>query len=85
MLSCKNVSLKVSESLDRKLSMRERLEVNMHLLMCSYCRRVVRQMELLRGVARRYLSAEEEHPEQEALSKEAGARILKRLRQGKPG
>lgn len=80
MLSCKEVSLKVSESLDRKLSMRERFGMKMHLLLCKYCRRVVRQMELLRLVSRRWLSAEEKSdPERETLPEKAGERILERL------
>lgn len=83
MLSCKDVCSKVSESLDRKLSLWDRFWVKMHLLMCNACRRMARQMELLRGASRHYLSAEEGHPGQGALSKEAGTRILKRLRNAK--
>lgn len=83
MLSCKDVCYVVSESLDRKLSWRERLRVKIHLLMCAACQRMVRQMELLRTAARHCRSTDEEalHPEQGTLSKEARSRILSRLRQ----
>ena len=85
MLSCKDVSHAVSESLDVKLPWRERLGVKTHLLMCTACQRMARQLELLRTAARLYESTREEtvHPDSETLSKEAGARILARLPQAK--
>lgn len=82
MLSCKEVSSRVSESLDRKLSLWDRFGVKLHLLMCNACRRMARQMALLRDAS---LSAATEHPEQGALPKEAGARILKRLQNAEYG
>lgn len=85
MLSCKEVCHVVSESLDRKLSWRERLRVKTHLLMCAACQQMARQMELLRMAARCYeLSEEDKLPtDQVTLSKEASDRILARLRQAK--
>jgi SLT domain-containing protein len=83
MLSCKEVCYIVSESLDAKLPWHKRLKVRIHLLMCKACRRMVRQMELLRAAARRYGSNghDASNLEQEKLSHEASARILKRLHQ----
>ncbi|VAW77291.1 hypothetical protein MNBD_GAMMA13-888, partial [hydrothermal vent metagenome] len=52
-LSCKDVCFMVSESLDRKLSWRERLSIKVHLLMCTACRQMARQMQLLRSASRR--------------------------------
>lgn len=82
MLSCKNVCHIASESLDRRLSVRERLAVKLHLLMCRACHRVVAQMELLRTVARRIRSAENAEPNLEhgTLSTKAHARIQEQLR-----
>ena len=77
MLSCKEVSIKVSESLDRKLPLRERMKVKLHLLMCEGCQRMVRQMALLRAASRRFASAEVlPDTSQETLSHEARQRIL---------
>ncbi len=73
-LSCKDVCFMVSESLDRTLSLRERVSVKIHLLMCKACRQMARQMTLLRNVSRQL------EPKKN-LSKEAGERILKQLRQ----
>ncbi|QBG48721.1 zf-HC2 domain-containing protein [Verrucomicrobia bacterium S94] len=48
MLSCKEVSRLISESLDRKLPFRQRIGVRMHLMMCSLCRRYRAQAVYLR-------------------------------------
>ena len=83
MLSCKDACYIVSESLDGRLPLHERLRVRLHLLMCKACQRMVYQMEFLRTAARRYESKGEEKSssDQVALSKEASARILARLQQ----
>lgn len=48
MLSCKEASRLVSEGLDRKLAMRERVTLRFHLMMCSGCTRVEKQLKFLR-------------------------------------
>lgn len=53
-LTCKEVSSLVSESLDRRLSWRERLGVNLHLLICKACRRFADQMRFLHAAARQF-------------------------------
>jgi predicted anti-sigma-YlaC factor YlaD len=82
MLSCKEVSIKVSESLDRKLPLRERLKVKLHLLICQACQHMVRQLALLHAASRRFASAEV-LPDmmQETLSAEARQRILQELQE----
>ena len=80
MPSCKEVTARVSESLDRRLPLRERLKVKLHLLICRACLRMVRQMALLRDASRRY-ALDEAAPDasREALSHEARQRILQEL------
>lgn len=70
MLTCKEISKLVSESLDRKLSLRQRMGVQLHLMMCSLCRTYRQQMRALRNIVRH----SEEFPT-EHLSDEARARI----------
>lgn len=48
MLSCKQASQLVSQSLERKLSRRERLALRMHLWICKYCRRFSQQIKTIR-------------------------------------
>ena len=55
MLSCKEVSELVSQSLDRRLSLRERLGVRLHLLMCGMCRRYREQITFLSQASRKLL------------------------------
>ena len=83
MLSCKDVCYIVSESLDGKLPLHKRLSVRFHLLMCKACRRMVKQMELLRAAAHRYESSKDKKSptDQETLSRDASGRILTRPRE----
>ena len=48
MLSCKQASQIISQSLDRPLTMRERFALNLHLLICKYCKRFSQQLQTLR-------------------------------------
>lgn len=52
MFSCKDVSQKFSESLDRKLPFHHRMFIRIHMLMCKYCSRFRRQLLLLRELSR---------------------------------
>ncbi|MDT8388137.1 MAG: zf-HC2 domain-containing protein [Thiogranum sp.] len=81
MLSCKDASVIVSDSLDRKLSLHERLSLKLHLMMCNACQRMAGQMQILHAVSLYYRTATEEdsHLKQVTLSKEASERILERL------
>ena len=56
MLSCKDVTHKLSESQDRELSLSERLQLEMHLAMCHGCRNFKKQMSFLRMACRRYMA-----------------------------
>lgn len=49
MLNCKQTSLLVSQSLDRRLTWRERWAVRAHLLICVYCRRFKQQLLWIRS------------------------------------
>jgi hypothetical protein len=51
MMTCKEASQLVSQSLDRRLSLSERLGLRLHLLVCDACTTFARQMRFLRVVA----------------------------------
>lgn len=72
-LSCRQASRLVSESMDRRLSRWERFSLRIHLVICSYCRRVRRQLEWLRDATRTRLESPDHDPIR--LSPQARARI----------
>jgi hypothetical protein len=48
MLSCKQASQLISQSLEQPLAMRERFALKLHLLICRYCRRFRQQLQAIR-------------------------------------
>jgi hypothetical protein len=51
-LSCKEVSRMVSQGLDRRLSLFERLRLRLHLALCDGCTNFKKQMDFLRRALR---------------------------------
>ena len=56
MLSCKEVTQLLSESQDRQLSLSEKMQVEMHLAICTGCKNFKRQMSFLREACKRYMN-----------------------------
>ena len=48
MLDCKQSSQLISQSLDRRLTLRERFSLKLHLLMCKYCLQFSQHLQTLR-------------------------------------
>src|SRR5437667_7358798 len=77
--ACKTAASLQSEALDRKLPLRQRFGLRVHLLLCKWCRRYGKQIAFLRNAAH-------EHPDEMAepipqkLSAEARDRIKQKLR-----
>ena len=78
MLSCKQASQLLSQSLDRQLLRRELIGLRLHLMLCSMCRRFGRQIIGMRKMVRR-LRQQIEHDETVKLSTEAKQRIAQVL------
>jgi len=57
MLTCKEVTHLLSEGQDRKLTVAERVRMEMHLLICDGCSNFSRQMNFLRKACRRYVES----------------------------
>lgn len=81
MISCKEASELISQSMDRRLSFAERVRIRIHLLACQACTQYGKQLRFLRLAASRF-SKGMEHGEQESsrLSPEARERIKKALK-----
>jgi len=82
MLSCKDVTQLLSESMDHSLPFGKRIRVRLHLLMCKFCARYERQLLLIRDTVRRIAAAADTpgEPSVMTLSEEAKERIRKSLR-----
>jgi hypothetical protein len=79
MLSCKETSALVSSAMDIKLPMMQRLGIWIHLIMCKYCRRYRKQLQIIRDVARRYEEILIGTTPHKRLSQEAVDRITETL------
>lgn len=55
MLNCKTVTYLLSEDQDRRLTLSERLQLEMHLAMCTGCRNFRKQLRFLREACHRYM------------------------------
>lgn len=70
----------MSESMDRRLGVLEYLKLNLHLLVCAWCARYLKQIKLLGSVLRLPLPLDESPGETAvSLSPEARQRIAKAL------
>lgn len=54
MLTCKEVSVLMSDSLDKRLPLRKRFQVKFHWFMCKNCARYSDQLNIIRRIARKY-------------------------------
>lgn len=54
MLSCKKASMLISVKMDRQLTIKERLLLMMHVLMCKSCAQVMRQIKGIRKLVQAY-------------------------------
>jgi|CXWL01.1.fsa_nt_gi predicted anti-sigma-YlaC factor YlaD len=55
MLNCKQASELLSQALDKNLSLREKISLRLHLLICHGCRNFSKQMTVMREACRSYL------------------------------
>ena len=85
MFNCKEVSLKVSESLDRRLPLYQRLMIRMHLMMCRYCARFHRQILLVREMVRYTQPMGNTFDKSGTLPPDARARLKQTLKSASAG
>lgn len=55
MRSCRDISILVSQGLDKKLSWRKRFAIWLHVMMCTRCRNFQKQTRFIRKAARHYI------------------------------
>lgn len=78
---CRDAARLLSESMDRRLPLAERVGLRVHLLLCGLCRRYGRQLVFLRRLVDVFTKSVESpaSPAASELSPEARARIRERL------
>jgi hypothetical protein len=54
MLSCKETSMLLSQAQERRLGIRERIGLQLHLLLCDGCTNFRKQLDFIRTAVRRY-------------------------------
>lgn len=79
MFKCKEVTRMVSESLDRKLPLYQRIGVRIHLLMCKFCSRFKKQLLFLRETIRLHVERGKDTELSTKLPPEARERIIKSI------
>ncbi len=76
--SCKAATRLRSQALDRKLPLRQRFGLGLHLMLCKWCRRYGKQITFLRDAAHEHAD-EMAEPVPQRLSDEARERIKHKL------
>jgi hypothetical protein len=79
MLSCKEATRLLSEALDRRLLLSERIALGFHLFICKMCRRYARQVRMLTDVLRSSIARDSGNPDAR-LDAAARARIRESLK-----
>jgi hypothetical protein len=76
MFNCREVSEKVSRSMDEPLPLSQRLGIRLHLFMCRLCARNRRQLFLLRRILRAHIASDPAY----RLSEEAKHNMVTKIR-----
>ncbi len=66
--TCKELTPLLSESLERELTLRERITLRLHFIICEQCVRYLKQLRLIRAALRARFNQDQD---QTALSSEA--------------
>ncbi len=63
MMNCQQATRLMSDAQERKLSLKDRTALKMHVMMCSGCRNFGQQMDTLRDIAHAYAKGAGTEPE----------------------
>ncbi len=82
MLTCREVSRLISDSMERKLPLKTRFRMRLHLVMCKNCRTYEMQLHLMQDITKDISQAN--MPEMASLSDEIKARLKKIITENLP-
>lgn len=78
--TCAEMSRLASRSLERPLSLKERVKARLHFIICAWCARYFQQIHLLHSAAKSLDHHEPGRSKGPGLSAEARARMVKQIR-----
>ena len=80
--TCDVITQMISESIDHKISLKNRLKIRLHVMFCKLCRRYQRQLITMHTLFELRLQGEEKNilPKGPTLTTEARERIKQNLR-----
>lgn len=86
MLKCKDASRLMSQSLDRRLGLKENFSLKLHLLICKSCLIFDKQLDYLHQLCKKFAAQTDDiNSPQQGLTAEARERILKELHRKQDG
>lgn len=77
--TCQQTVEKISQSMERSLSLRERIDLKLHLWICVWCQWYLEHLHIIRETARSKADAPPDFTPGPGLSNEARERIRRRL------
>jgi len=75
--TCQQTVEKISESMDRELTLRERVNLKLHIWICAWCQWYLEHLEIIRETAR---AKGAESPDLESVSPTLSAEARERIR-----
>lgn len=60
MMNCRQATRLLSEAQDRKLTLKERTALKLHVLICAACQNFGKQMKELRSLTRAYVKGKDD-------------------------
>lgn len=77
--ACQQTVQMISESMERSLSLRERIKMKLHLWVCVWCQWYMEHLQIIRDASRAQASKAPDVMTSATLSNEARERIRRRL------
>lgn len=75
--TCQQTVEKISQSMERKLTLRERIDLKLHLWICAWCQWYLEHLQIIREAAR---AKGAESPDLESMSPPISAEARERIR-----
>ena len=77
--TCNTITQKISESQDRKISLKDRIGIRIHLMGCNFCRRYEQQLIIMRKMIAEDLNNTNGSSTEMKLSPDARQRIQQQI------